>query len=158
MGATAPPWAPEPPTPARYFGTGTDTWELPSCSAEVKTSESAVTAEVRGPKQVFNSPWCQTVRVMSEWKQRQFARRQVRRKHLWTSRRSFCIGKKKKKKRLKRPLFPPLLFKSLFYVWETFKPCLGHQSPNIKEFCIEDTASNMIDDNLDFSGFEEYAK
>lgn len=65
---------------------------------------------------------------------------------------------KKKKKRLKRPLFPPLLFKSLFYVWETFKPCLGHQSPNIKEFCIEDTASNMIDDNLDFSGFEEYAK
>lgn len=65
---------------------------------------------------------------------------------------------RQKKKRLKRPLFPPLLFKSLFYVWETFKPCLGHQSPNIKEFCIEDTASNMIDDNLDFSGFEEYAK
>lgn len=31
MGATAPPWAPAPLTAARYFGTGTDTCELPSC-------------------------------------------------------------------------------------------------------------------------------
>lgn len=32
IGATAPPWAPEPPTPARYLGTGTDTCALPSCT------------------------------------------------------------------------------------------------------------------------------
>lgn len=31
IGATAPPWAPEPLTPARYLGTGTETWALPSC-------------------------------------------------------------------------------------------------------------------------------
>ena len=33
MGATAPPWAPEPLTAARYFGTGTDTAALPSYSS-----------------------------------------------------------------------------------------------------------------------------
>lgn len=38
MGATAPPWAPEPLTPARYLGTGTDTWELPSCRTYAKTN------------------------------------------------------------------------------------------------------------------------
>lgn len=32
IGATAPPWAPEPLTPARYLGTGTDTCALPSCT------------------------------------------------------------------------------------------------------------------------------
>lgn len=31
MGATAPPCGPDPLTPARYFGTGTETWALPSC-------------------------------------------------------------------------------------------------------------------------------
>lgn len=46
IGATAPPWAPEPLTPARYLGTGTDTCALPSCA---KRAEAGVRRPSREP-------------------------------------------------------------------------------------------------------------